>query len=323
MPLSDLFKKSPGKESPQDDPFGSPEMQKKRYAAAMEFLKILQERMPLIGEKPHAGTVLSVAARLAGTSLFRAINKQDFATGVVVLSEEVDEAWPQLMNLFAFYCKKSGIDVMARPLITQFPDTDKPHMNVTQVQGEYQDQFQEVMKRHGLDYLDGARAGMMVCSIVFNYHCTVARDIDPSVATGIVAMGIVEGAKTAPPRWGSGGKLGGQMRNRLVLGEREAAIQEALDHGGIFIDPNPEVLKTLQAGNIDPYLIYERGMLNQIEAKIPRIDFVQADVDQLYDEWKSKSHDNAPIHVRLILWLKSNAGTHGYEQRGNSWVLKG
>ena len=62
-------------------------------------------------------------------------------------------------------------------------------------------------------------------------------------------------------------------------------------------------------------------MLNQIEAKIPRIDFVKTNVDELFEEWKSKTHAQAPIHVRLILWLKSNASTHRYEQSENSWVL--
>ena len=41
-------------------------MEKKRYEAAMEFVKLFQEKIPLVGGKPHAGTVLAVAARLAG-----------------------------------------------------------------------------------------------------------------------------------------------------------------------------------------------------------------------------------------------------------------
>src|SRR5512138_2727257 len=245
MPLFDLFKKSSGKEPAQppkaDETLFSPEMQKKRYDAALEFLKEFQERMPLLGGKPHAGTVLAVAARLAGTSLFRALNyKGDIQPGVVVLSEEVNEAWPQLMNLFAYYCKQSGIDVMAKPPLTDFPEKDKPLMSVEQVQREYQDQYDEIMKRHGLDYLNGARAGMVVCSIVFQYHCTKAKDIDPYVGAGIIARGIVEGAKTAPPPLGAGKssqnateeKL--MTNDRLVLGEEDVAIQEALDNGGVF-----------------------------------------------------------------------------------------
>lgn len=337
MPLFDLFKKSSGKEAaqasskpPQADPsLISPEMQKKRYEAAMEFLKSFQERMPLVGGKPHAGTVLAVAARLAGTSLYRALSyKGDITPGVVVLSEEVNEAWPQLMNLFAFYCKQNGIDVMAKPPVTVFPEKDNPRMSVEQVQREYQDQYDEIMKRHGLDYLNGARAGMVVCSIVFQYHCAKAKDIDPHVGAGIIARGIVEGAKTAPPPLGAGKsnqdateeKL--MTNDRLVLGEEDVAIREALDNGGIYIAVNPEIVRTLKAGNIDPYLVYEQALKAQIEKKISRIDFVQADVDKLFEQWMGKPQSETPMHVRLIIWLKSNAQKHGYEQRGNSWVLK-
>jgi hypothetical protein len=111
--------------------------------------------------------------------------------------------------------------------------------------------------------------------------------------------------------------------DRLVLGERQAAMQEALEQGGIYIDVHPEALRTLQAGGIDPYLIYEQALLQQIEKKIPRIDFVQADVDELFEEWSGKPPDQIPIHVRLIIWLKKNAAANGYRQNGNSWILVG
>lgn len=341
MPLSDLFKKSPKKEPAQatqkepvktpmaDNPLSSPEMQKKRYEAAMEFVTIFRERVPLVDGKPHAGTVLSVAARLAGSSLFRSLNYEKSITpGVVVLSNEVNDAWPQLMNLFAFYCKQNGTDVMSQPMVTKFPELDKPRMDVEHVLAQYQDQFHEVMKKYGLDYLDGARAGIVICSILFEYHYKTARDIDPFVATGIIALGVVEGAKTAPPPLGSAHtkfeSSEEKIRNndRLVLGEREAAIQEARDHGGAFIDLNPEVLRTLQAGGIDPYIIHEKALLQKIEAKIGRIDFAKANVDELFHKWQGESLTQAPIHVRLILWLKDNANTYGYQQSGNSWIRK-
>jgi hypothetical protein len=218
---------------------------------------------------------------------------------------------------------------MARPLVTKFPEQDKPRMEVTQVQAEYQDSYHEIMKKHGLDYLNGARAGMVVCSIIFQHHCTVAKDIDPYVATGIVAMGVVEGAKTAPPPLGTKDTSapqkqneGKQNKDRLVLGERDAVIQETHENGGVFIDINPGVLQILKQGNIDPYLIHEKGLLQQIEARIPRIDFVNIDVDKLFDEWRRKSYDQAPIYVRLMMWLKNNSAAHNYEQDGNSWILK-
>jgi hypothetical protein len=359
MSLFDLFKKSPKKEpakSPEtapskpsggDDSHFPPEVQKKCYDAAMDLLKLFQEKTPLVDGKPHAGTVLAVAARLAGSSLYRSMNYQkNPAPGVIMLSDEINEAWPKLMNLFAFYCKQNGFDVMSKPLITKFPEQNKPLMSVEQVLAEYQDQYHEIMQRHGLDYLNGARAGMVVCSIVFQYHCTSVKDIDPYVATGIIAMGIVEGAKTVPPplkpKTSAASTSSNQAQNnqladvlksiaenstsgsgtRLVLGEGMNSMQEALSNGGKYILVHPEVVNQLKQKNIDPFLVYEAALRMEIESKIPRIDFIGANVDQLFQEWNGKPETQIPVHVRQIFWLRKNAKTYGYEQSGNSWILK-
>ena len=360
MPLSDLFKKSTKKEPPQAHPKGSvmtsardeslmsPEMQKKRYDAALEFLKLFQQKIPLVGGKPHAGTVLAVAARLAGSSLYRSMNyKNEIAPGVVVLSDEVNEAWPQLLNQFAFYCKQNGLDVMSKALMTIFPEQDKPRMDVEQVLAEYQDDYYEIMKKYRLDYLEAARAGMIVCSLVFEYHCKTARDIDPFVATGIVATGVVEGAKTTPPRLKPEGSKHSSTSEskaendqlvdviltiaqnsicgagrRLVLGEGMTSMQEALSNGGKYILVHPEVLKKLKEGSVDVFLVYAAAMRMETAAKIPRIDFVGGNVDALLQAWKEKAEAEIPVHIREIQWLKENATKLGYEQSGNSWMVR-
>jgi hypothetical protein len=285
--------------------------------------------MPLVGGKPHPGTVLSTVARLAGTSLFKAIHgNKEFPAGNVILSEDINEAYPQLLNLFAVYCKQNGLDVMAKPMVTTFPENDKPLMTLEQTRAEYQKRYNEVMQKHGLDHLESARAGMVVCSMIFQYHCVRSKDIDPYVATGIVAMGVVEGSKTAPPPLGSKSPVSdqtenkGKKNNRLILGEQDDVMQEAAANGGVHIVLNPGVLQALQQGGIDPYVIHEQGLKKQIDEKIPRIDFVNTDVDALFNEWQGKSLDKAPEYVRLIFWLKDNAAAHGYEQDGNSWLLK-
>lgn len=360
MPLSDLFRKKPKNEPAQsapmkpnipakDDAFLSPEMQKKRYEAAMEFVAALQERTPLVRGRPHAGTVLAVPARLAGSSLFRSLNynNKEIKPGVVVLSDEVNQAWPQLMNQFAFYCKQNGVDVMSKPMITEFPEPYKPLMSVEEILAEYQDQYHEIMKKHGLDYLHGAWAGMIVSSIVFEYHCKQAKDIDPFVAAGIVAMGVVEGAKTAPPALKSGAaspapttgstpqkdQIAEILRSvvksstsgsgtRLVLGEGMHAMQDAMAKGGKYILVHPAVVEQLQQNKIDPYYVYETALRIEIKLNISRIDFVNADVDKLFESWRGKPEKQTPIHIRLISWLKNNAAAHGYVQSGNSWIRK-
>jgi hypothetical protein len=203
------------------------------------------------------------------------------------------------------------------------------------------------MKKHGLDYLHGAWAGMVVCSIVFEYHCKKARDIDPFMATGIVAMGVVEGAKTAPPALRSGSAalapaagntlqkdqladvLGSVVKSstsgsgtRLVLGEEMDAMKEALAKGGKYVLVHPAVAEQLQQKGIDPYYVYKTALRIEMKSKISRIDFVNVDVDKLYENWRGKPEDQAPIPVRLIIWLKDNAATDGYLQSGNSWIRK-
>ena len=332
-------------QSATDNPFSSPELNKKRYEAATEFLKFFQEKTPLVNGKPHVGTVLSIGGRLAGTSLFRWINKKDFTPGVVVLSEEVNAAYPQLLNLFAIYCKQFGVDVMAKPMVTEFPEGERPLMDLPQIQAEYQDQYNEIMRKHGLNDLESARAGVLICSIFFNYHCIASKDIDPYVATGIVAMGVVEGAKTGPVPLNSEGQAKSSSQDkketeaaelikkiaessisgsgtRLFFGERDAAVQEALDQNGKFILIHPEVESKLKDGNIDPYVVYVVALTIEMQSRIPQIDFVGGDVDQLVQQWSGKPQGQVPIHVRQIMWLKENAEKFGYQQSGNSWKLK-
>jgi hypothetical protein len=53
------------------------------------------------------------------------------------------------------------------------------------------------MKKHGFDYLDGARVGVILCSILIQQY-SGARIIDPDAAAGIVAQRIFEAAKAVP-----------------------------------------------------------------------------------------------------------------------------
>jgi hypothetical protein len=110
--------------------------------------------------------------------------------------------------------------------------------------------------------------------------------------------------------------------DRLVLSDGMNAMQDAMANGGKYVLINPAVANQLQQIGIDPYYVYESAMRLQIKLKISRIDFVKVDVDKLFEEWRGKPEKQAPIPARLVMWLKSNAKDSGYEQKGNSWVLK-
>ncbi len=99
-------------------------------------------------------------------------------------------------------------------------------------------------------------------------------------------------------------------------------MEEAVRSGGRYILLHPQVEKLLKQNNIDPFLMYETAMHMETSSKISQIDFVGCDVDALLRTWSGKPEGQAPIHVRQALWLQKNAGSLGYEKRGNSWILK-
>ena len=173
-----------------------------------------------------------------------------------------------------------------------------------------------------------------MASFVFNYHCIKNKDIDPFVATGLVAQGVIEGAKTSPAKSGSKEDKAAQLiqtiaessisglGSRLVLGETLAAGKEAQENGGKYILIHPEVQKQLASANLDLFLIYNAILLLELGNKIPEVEFVDVNIDDAIEEWAGKPDEQAPIYVRLILWLNENAEKYGYERYGNSWKLK-
>jgi hypothetical protein len=350
MPVSDLFKKSPKQESlkrsSHEEVFGSPALQKNRAEAATEVLGSFDRhfRTP---QGTHPSTVLAAAAWLAGTSLYRSFGyAQTPESGTVMLSEKANQAFPKLLDLFTYYLSQSGTHLKPEQFILQIPEALKPQKSILQIQEAHQEEYNAIMKKHGLDYLDGARAGVIVCSMLFNYHCVKRQDLDARLGAGIISMGIVTGAKTAPmplkperpavPTPGTASQnnqvaevLKSVAENsldgsgdRLLLGEGMTPMQAALTSGGKYILVHPAILRELQQRNIDPFLVYEAALRLEVESKISRIDLVAGDVDQFLQAWNGRPHQQAPMHVRQILWLVENARAFGYERNGNSWILK-
>ena len=183
----------------QSDPL---EKLKKGRAAAIEFIPILRNKLATRNGSVHVGTILSAAAWLTGTSLYRAFHvKDDLPSGTTIKSDEVNKEWESLMNLFEqLNFQKADIPV-GHLILAALADGDahKPKVEMSYIQKELQDQYNALMKKYGFNDLDGARAGVVLCSVLFQYHSTTLKEIDPYVAAGIVAQGIIEAAKTVPP----------------------------------------------------------------------------------------------------------------------------
>lgn len=335
MALSKLFKKSlkrkpqklPEKAS-KNDILGSPALQKKRFDAAIEVMELFERYFKPTQGNVHPETVLFAAAWLAGTSLHRSFGyAQKSEPGTIILSEKANQEWPELMELFMFYLQKKGVNLKSIQLETEVLDKHKPQKTILEIQEEFQDDYHAIMKKHRFDYVDGARAGIIACAMVFDYHCVNKKDLDPRLGAGIIGIGLVGGAKTSPlplnPQ-----KVKARLDNstqdtpanvsRFVIGDLGDVISDIGENGGQYLQLNPLVEAKLKEANIDPEDVYIKGLESQLEAKVSRVDFVKMNLDEILCQEKN---NQMPIPVFLAHWLHDKAEEYGYKREGNSWVI--
>lgn len=75
-----------------------PEKIKRAREAASEFIPVLRNQLTSPDGSIHAGTILSAAAWLTGTSLYRAFHpNDDVPPGTVIKSSEINKEWESLM----------------------------------------------------------------------------------------------------------------------------------------------------------------------------------------------------------------------------------
>src|SRR5687767_7189040 len=134
MLLSDVIKKFGKEESVQvkeESPSvpAVPEKLRRGREAALEFLPILKRKLVAADGRPHAGTMLSAAAWLTGTSLYRSFhfNEED-RLGTVLKADEVNSAWERLVYLLEQYnFQKADIPVGRLVLAAMgAPDSFRP-----------------------------------------------------------------------------------------------------------------------------------------------------------------------------------------------------
>jgi hypothetical protein len=179
-----------------------PEKIKRAREAASEFIPILRNQLASPDGRVHAGTILSAAAWLTGTSLYRAFHpNDDVPPGTIIKSAEINKEWESLMYLFEQYNFGEARIPVGQFMMAAFAagEQHKPRVQMAKVQADLQEQYNQVMQKYSFDYLDGARAGVVLCSMLFQRHSMENKDIDSNLAAGLIAQGIIEAAKTAPP----------------------------------------------------------------------------------------------------------------------------
>ncbi len=174
------------------------EMAKRRQEAANQVLALLERHFEA-APAPHPETVLFAASWLTGTSLFRALNQgTDAEPGAVVLSDRVNEEWPKLMRTFVYLLQKFGITVKTEEANFKIAPGHQSQQSLQQIQKALQAPYNAIMTAHGFDYAEGAKTGAVACALLVRGYCGTHKVMEPGLAASIVAMGFVEGAKTAP-----------------------------------------------------------------------------------------------------------------------------
>jgi hypothetical protein len=205
--LFDFFKNPNKNEFVKRLPTGSPEKFEKGKLAANELLEMLKGGAVSPDDSNHVVTKISAAAWLAGTSLYRAFDQKDnLPPGSMVtfpekVSRIVNKEWETLMYLFLHYSPKGDTIPVGHYMMfaMSFLEKNKPQVEMLHVQKEFQDRYNGIMRKYGLDYFGGARAGIVLCSLLVHQHCITNQDIDPQIAIGVVATGTLESSRTVPP----------------------------------------------------------------------------------------------------------------------------
>ena len=181
----------------------SVETMQRRQQAAIEVLGIFQEHLPTTFES-HPATALISAAWLAATSLYRSMGyPQDVEPGTVVISDTVSPKWPNMINLYLSVIEKDGIKLNHDEMIEnvhafKIPLEYQPKKDMPQIQALFQDQYNQIMRKHGFDYEGGAQVGVFSCAIMTAYHCITNKDLEPKLAAEIVSYGFFVGSISAP-----------------------------------------------------------------------------------------------------------------------------
>jgi hypothetical protein len=103
------------------------------------------------------------------------------------------------MNLYLYaVIERHQIPLDPAQIVLDIPQEHKSKKDILEIQELFQDPYNQIMKKYGFDYVEGAKIGALICAIITNVHCMTQKDLALNLAAGIVAMGFVEGTKTCP-----------------------------------------------------------------------------------------------------------------------------
>ena len=181
----------------KEDSFFLPENLEGAHQGTLEILSLLNTKFHTRDGTPHAPTILFAAAWLTGISLYRALQDEKISLpGTIITLDDLNREWDSLVYLLEEYTLQRSDVPVGRIVLAAMaaPSSFKPQIGVSDVQGELQAQYTLVMEKHSFDSREGARVGVILCSILIRQYSRAGL-IDVEAATGVAAQGIFEAAR--------------------------------------------------------------------------------------------------------------------------------
>ncbi len=172
-------------------------IEKKHFDAAGTISEVVANRLGGKSRAVHSETAIAVAARMAGTMLFRSfgLDTSKMLVSAAVLSEQANEKGPMLLNIVIMMMQEYGLPQDKEKLADVGNRGKTPRLNVTQSQELLDADLRLIREQHNLTLEDAACA----CALTTAWLITeCAPQIGLEVGFNIAAYGFIEGTKTVP-----------------------------------------------------------------------------------------------------------------------------
>jgi hypothetical protein len=144
----------------------------------------------------HPETAIASSARLAGSLLLRSFKfeLETHEPGQVLLSEEVNEKGPQLINILSSMLTNFDIALDKSKIGTEKGEDSK--LSYLESMDIFQNEMLIILRNSQLDFEKGAQAAAMATAFIVK-ECST--NIGSEVGFNAATYGFIEGSKTIPP----------------------------------------------------------------------------------------------------------------------------
>lgn len=174
-----------------------PSLDERQANAAADFRQATLELLET-DDGLHAETAVAGAARMAGTFLFRSFgfDVKGLPAGTPVLSDKANEDGPALVEVLGMTLERVGVHLDGERVQAALNDDQhSPQLTFLETQQKLEPRYALIRERWSLSLQDAAAAAATAAALVIRH---TAHVLDPHLAFGIAAFGLVEGAKTVP-----------------------------------------------------------------------------------------------------------------------------